>query len=71
MTAWSSHLQGAATLLETRGVDLSKCILGRKGLKLFLQFRSQLVKDSNYGSFPLSPNLETVDQQPTTKPKYS
>ena len=48
MTAWSIHLEGAATLLKTRGVDTSDCVLGRQGLKLFIQFRSQLVKPSDY-----------------------
>jgi hypothetical protein len=46
MTAWSNHLRGAATLLQTRGADIPNCALGRKGLKLNLQFRFQLVRES-------------------------
>lgn len=43
-TAWSTHLEGAASLVQARGVDIANCILGMKGLKLYLQFRSQLVR---------------------------
>jgi hypothetical protein len=43
MRTWSSHLDGAATLFGARGVDISNCTLGRKGLKLHLQLRSQTV----------------------------
>jgi hypothetical protein len=43
MKAWSSHLDGAAALFEARGVDISNCTLGRKGLKLHFQLRNQIV----------------------------
>jgi hypothetical protein len=43
LAAKSSHLEGAAALLEARGVDRGNCLLGNKGLNLFLHFRSQLV----------------------------
>jgi hypothetical protein len=70
MTAKSSHLQGASALLETRGVNVSKCVLGRKGLYLFLHFRSQLVKHSDYVTF-IKSNTKAVDKQPAEKPTYS
>jgi hypothetical protein len=62
MRGWSNHLQGAATLLDTRGVDVSNCVLGRKGMQLFLQFRSQVVRHSNYRLPLLKSDNEAVDE---------
>ncbi|KAH8799702.1 hypothetical protein F5884DRAFT_114449 [Xylogone sp. PMI_703] len=46
MRAWSSHIQGATTLIELSESDMAQCIMGgerQRGQKTFWQLRSQIL----------------------------